>query len=207
MKLYYTPNSPYARICRIVADAHGLTNDLELVRVPLRDTTSTLIPLSTMGRVPVLTDGDLVLSEGRHICAYLDEKAGAAPKVAAYGDWSAVAREAEALAFLDAVTVWTREMRRNEDERSPFLLQVEETQVVRMIAHFDGAVTEPTGDPALTFEALCIAVAMGSLDFYELAANWRNDYPNLAAWVSAYEALPIIQDTAPSAAAMNLFTR
>lgn len=207
MKLYYTPNSPYARICRIVADAHGLTNDLELVRVPLRDTTSTLIPLSTMGRVPVLTDGDLVLSEGRHICAYLDEKAGVAPKVATYGDWPAVAREAEALAFLDAVTVWTRELRRSEDERSPFLLQVEEEQVVRMIAHFDNILKAPAGSPALTYENLCIAVAMSSLDFYELAANWRSGYPSLAAWVGAYEAVPVIQNSVPTAAAMNLFTR
>ena len=102
MKLFYTPNSPYARVCRIVADTHGLSGALELVRVPLRDAESSLIPLSTMGRVPVLVDGDLVLSEARHICAYLDEKAGSGPSVAAYGDWPLVASEAAALAFLDA---------------------------------------------------------------------------------------------------------
>lgn len=207
MKLFYTPNSPYARVCRIVADAHGLTEALELARVPLRDTASSLIPLSTMGRVPVLIDGDLVLSEARHICAYLDEKAGTAPSVAAYGDWPSVASEAAALAFLDAVTVWTREVRRSEEERSPFLLQVEEEQVMRMIAHYDGVLEASAGSSPFNFETICIAVAMGSLDFYELASNWRDHYPNFAVWIDAYNALPIMADTAPSAAAMNLFTR
>ncbi|MBT5107503.1 MAG: glutathione S-transferase [Rhodospirillaceae bacterium] len=207
MKLFYTPNSPYARVCRIVADAHGLTDALELARVPLRDTASALIPLSAMGRVPVLVNGDLVLSEARHICAYLDEKAGTAPSVAAYGDWPLVASEAAALAFLDAVTVWTREMRRNEDERSPFLLQAEEEQVMRMIGHYDGVLEAPAGSPPLNFETICIAVAMGSLDFYELALNWRDNYLTLAAWIDAYNALPIMRDTVPTAAAMNLFTR
>jgi glutathione S-transferase len=98
-------------------------------------------------------------------------------------------------------------LRRSEDERSPFLLQVEEEQVVRMIAHFDNILKAPAGSPALTYENLCIAVAMGSLDFYELAVNWQSDNPSLAAWVGAYEAVPVIQDSVPTAAAMNLFTR
>lgn len=207
MKLFYTPNSPYARICRIVAETAGLTADLELVRVPLRDPTNAVIPLSPLGRVPLLTDGDLVLSEARHICAYLDEKAGTGPSVASYGDWGAVAAEAQALAFLDAITVWSRELRRDEAERSPFLLDVEAEQAARMLAHYDGVLAPPGAAPVLNFETICLAVAMGMLQFYELAPNWRPDYPRLAAWTDAYDALPILRDTAPSAAAMNLFTR
>jgi glutathione S-transferase len=208
MKLYYTPNSPYARICRIVADGAGLTDCLELVRVPLRDPENPVIAFSPLGRVPALVDGDLVLTEARHICAYLDEKGAAStPSVAGYKDWPAVAAEAQALAFLDAVTVWSREYRRPEEERSPFLLEVEDEQAARMMAYYDKSLTALTGDLALNFETLCLAVGMGMLQFYDLAPKWRDDYPRLSAWVDAYDAVPIMDDTAPSAAAMNLFTR
>ena len=112
MKLFYTPKSPYASICRIIASQAGLSDQLELGAVKLRTQDNPVIPLSPMGRIPVLVDGNLILSEARHICAYLDENGSGAPSVAPYSAWQAVADEAETLAFLDAVIVWSREVRR-----------------------------------------------------------------------------------------------
>ena len=54
MKLYYTPNSPYARMCRIVAELNGLSDEIELEWVTLRTKDNPVIALSPLGRVPVL---------------------------------------------------------------------------------------------------------------------------------------------------------
>lgn len=207
MKLYYTPNSPYARICRIVAAQAGLSDQIELVAVKLRTADSPVIPHSPMGRVPVLVDGDLVLSEARHICAYLDEKGSGTPTVAQYGDWEAVAGEAETLAFLDAVIVWSREVRRDTDDQSDFLLGVADTQMRRELAHLNDTLQQPGCQLPMTFETLCLVAALGILSFYELMPDWRETYPNLSNWYAVYEAITAVADTAPSLEAMNPLTR
>ncbi|MEC9152915.1 MAG: glutathione S-transferase family protein [Pseudomonadota bacterium] len=207
MKLFYTPNSPYARICRIIASQAGLSGQLELVAVKLRSQDSPVIPLSPMGRIPVLVDGDLVLSEARHICAFLNEKGGGPQCVAPYGDWQAVAEEAETLAFLDAVIVWSREVRREANVQSDFLKEVASLQMRRELESLNNKRVAPDGDPPLTFETLCLVAALGILDFYELMDDWRDAYTGVADWYARYELVPAVQKTAPNAGAMNTLTR
>ena len=207
MKLFYTPNSPYARICRIIASQAGLSGQLELVAVKLRSQDSPVIPLSPMGRIPVLVDGDLVLSEARHICAFLNEKGGGPQCVAPYGDGQAVAEEAETLAFLDAVIVWSREVRREANVQSDFLKEVASLQLRRELESLNNKRVAPDGDPPLTFETLCLVAALGILDFYELMDDWRDAYTGVADWYARYELVPAVQKTAPNAGAMNTLTR
>ena len=206
MKLYYTPNSPYARICRITAIEGGLGEALELDWVPLRTPDSPVIALSPLGRVPLLVDGDLVLSEGRHICAYLDEKTGTRT-VAPYGNWEAVALEGQSLAFLDAATVWAREVRRPEEDRSAGLLATEEAQVRRYLAHLDASLTVPDGKPPITFERLCLVAGLGMIRLYDLVPDWRTAYPTVAAWSDAYDRIASVETTAPSQDAIRPLTR
>ena len=207
MKLFYTPNSPYARICRIIASQAGLSDRLELVAVKLRTQDNPVIPLSPMGRIPVLVDGNLILSEARHICAYLDEKGSGVPSVAPYSAWQAVADEAETLAFLDAVIVWSREVRREANVQSDFLKEVASLQMRRELESLNNKRIAPDGDPPLTFETLCLVAALGILDFYELMDDWRDAYTGVADWYASYEKLPAVKKTAPSAGAMNPLTR
>lgn len=206
MKLYYTPNSPYARICRITAIESGLGDALSLEWVGLRTPDSPVIGISPLGRIPLLEDGALALSEARHICAYLDEKSGRRT-VAPYGDWQAVAAEAQSLAFLDVVTVWSREKRRKEEERSQFMLDVADIQVRRGLAHLNATLTVPAGAPPISFDALCVVAAIGMMQFYDLVPDWRESYPTLAAWSDAYDALASVADSAPSEAALRPLTR
>tara|TARA_R110002012_G_scaffold23519_1_gene79703 strand:- start:1136 stop:1756 length:621 start_codon:yes stop_codon:yes gene_type:complete len=206
MKLYYTPNSPYARICRIIAIESGLGEVLDLDWVGLRTQDSPVIPLSPLGRIPLLEDGELVLSEARHICAYLDEKSGKRT-VAPYGDWQAVAAEAQSLAFLDVVTVWSREMRRSEEERSRSLLEVADVQVRRGLAHLNATLKIPAGAPPISFDALCIVAGLGMMQFYALVPDWRESYPALAAWSDAYATIASIADSAPRQDALRPLTR
>ena len=157
--------------------------------------------------VPVLVDGDLSLSEARHICANLDEKGGRTHTVARYGDWQAVASESQALAFLDAITVWSREVRRAKEDQSAFLLEVEEEQARRELAHLNETLKVAAGDPPLNFETICRFTGLGMMRFYKLVPDWRETYPNVAAWADSYDALPIVAGTAPSADALKPLTR
>ena len=59
----------------------------------------------------------------------------------------------------------------------------------------------------MTFETLCLVAALGILTFCELAPDWRATYTTVSAWYSVYEAIPVIAETAPGAAAMNPLTR
>lgn len=78
MKLFYTQNSPYARVARIAVLESGLADEVEHVKVVNRSPESPLLEYSPTGRAPTLVDGDLVLGESRHVCAYLDHKQGTA---------------------------------------------------------------------------------------------------------------------------------
>lgn len=207
MRLFYTPNSPYARICRIVAIKGGLGDALELVRVPLRTPDSPSLRHSPLGKIPLLVDGDLVLGESRLICGYLDQRGAGAPSLPGPSDWQAQARESLMSGFLEGITNWSREKRRAEDEQSPFILEVEEQRAVRALAHIDRTVPAPPAVPPITYGDLCLVAALGMADFYELLPGWRDRHPALAAWLAAYEALPSVRDTAPDMAALNPLKR
>jgi glutathione S-transferase len=207
MKLFYTPNSPYARICRIVAVEGGLAEDLELVRVPLRTPDSPSLRHGPLGKIPLLVDGDLALGESRLICGYLDQRSAGPASLPGATDWQAQAHESLMSGFLEGVTNWSREKRRTPSERSPFILEVEAQRAARAFAHLERTIAAPASAPAITYGDLALVAALGMVDFYELMPGWRADCPALAAWLTPYEALASVRDSAPSMDAMNPLTR
>lgn len=207
MRLFYTPNSPYARICRIVATEGGLADALELVQVPLRTASSPSLQYGPLGKIPLLVDGDLTLGESRLICGYLDQRSSNPPSLPAASDWQAQARESLMSGFLEGVTNWSREKRRGPSEESPFILQVEEQRAIRALAFIERTISAPPAEPPITYGDLALVAALGMVDFYELVPDWRTAHPALAAWLAAYEALPSVRDSVPTMAAMNPLTR
>ncbi|HEX7438615.1 MAG TPA: glutathione S-transferase N-terminal domain-containing protein, partial [Caldimonas sp.] len=72
MKLYSSPISSNARKVRLAASMLGIP--LELVNIDLgkgAQRTPEFLAINPMGRVPVLEDGDFVLTESAAIMAYL----------------------------------------------------------------------------------------------------------------------------------------
>jgi glutathione S-transferase len=72
MKLYYSPISSNARKVRLAASMLGLP--IELVNIDLgkgAQRTPEFLAINPMGRVPVLEDGDFILTESAAIMAYL----------------------------------------------------------------------------------------------------------------------------------------
>lgn len=207
MKLYYTPNSPYARICRTVAIEGGVADEIELERVPLRSPDSPSLQHGPLGKIPMLVDGDLVLGESRLICGYLDQRSSLPPSLPGPSDWQAQAHESLMSGFLEGVTNWSREKRRNPGEQSPFILEVEAARAARALDHIERTIPAPPARPPITYGDLALVAALGMMDFYELVPGWRDTHPALAAWLAAYEARQSVRDTAPTMAALNPLTR
>ncbi|WP_256973128.1 glutathione S-transferase N-terminal domain-containing protein [Nostoc sp. T09] len=116
MKLFYTPNSPYARIARVAVLELRLGDRIEMQKVTVRDPNSNLLNYNPTGKVPTLaTDDGFILSETRIICVYLNHFN---PKIKLIADIShAFLQQLEGITggFLDGIAVWVREIRRSRN--------------------------------------------------------------------------------------------
>lgn len=79
MQLYHHPFSPSARRVRMAAKHLGVALDLVEIDLAKADDRRRLEELDANGRVPVLVDGALVLSESCAIMQYLADHAAAVP--------------------------------------------------------------------------------------------------------------------------------
>ena len=72
MKLYGASQSPFVRKAHIVLEEKGIPYETEnLIPVPK---TPELLALHSMGKIPVLRDGEVVVPDSSVICAYLERK-------------------------------------------------------------------------------------------------------------------------------------
>ena len=121
MKLYVTLTSPYARLARTLVIDKGLAKRVEIIEAKTRTPGSTYYGINPSGRVPFLIDyAGMALEDSQVICAYLDsldEQPRFHP--AADPEWSHRRLEGRARSLCDGVAVWSREVRRPEQERSP----------------------------------------------------------------------------------------
>ena len=141
MKLYITPGSPYARIARIVVIEKGLQSRVEIITAQTRLADSPYYSINPSGRVPYLVRDDGVgLEESAVICAYLDQLDGNPAFDLPAGDRAWEARRLEALArsMLDGLAVWSREILRPQNERSPTVIQHEADRNRRMAEPLGG---------------------------------------------------------------------
>jgi glutathione S-transferase len=182
MKLYYSQNSPYARIARIAAIESGIANQIEHVEVVNRSPDNPLLLHSPVCRVPTLVHDDMVLGEAKNICAYFDHIVGQSRFFARTDAkvWRELAFESMVVGFLEGIACWIRENRRAADERSSFLLEVERQRVERCLDHFQSA-----ADRSLrhwNFCGIALACALGAMEFHCLLDGWNVTRPTLAAW-------------------------
>ena len=115
IRLYYTPNSPYARIARVAARESGLIDTVDEIVAITRSPDSSLFAISPLARVPVLVDGTTTLADTRDICGYFDGLTGLAQWCP---DESSDARYLRHVTtgFLDGVAVWLRENARPDGQ-------------------------------------------------------------------------------------------
>jgi glutathione S-transferase len=199
MKLYITPGSPYARMARIVVFEKGLESRVETIVAQTRLPNSPYYRINPSGRVPYLIRDDGVgLEESALICAYLDHLDGKPVFDLPAGDAAWEARRLEGLArsMADGLAVWSRELARPQDERSPKILQHEADRSKRMADLWETEIDHPLMRGALNLAQITLACALG-LEARIPDLRWRDGHPKLCEWFDHFAMRPSFAATAP----------
>lgn len=199
MKLYITQGSPYARMVRVVILEKGLGNRVEIIAAPTRKTNSPYYNINPSGRVPYLIREDGVgLEESTLICAYLDHLDGMPIFDWPTGDagWEARRLDALARSLMDGLAVWSRELTRPPQERSPTILAHETQRSVRMTDIWESTIDHPLMRGTLNLAQITLACALG-LEARNPDLQWRAGHPKLCTWLDAMAARPSLAATAP----------
>ncbi|MEH2363790.1 glutathione S-transferase family protein [Nostoc sp.] len=195
MKLFYTPNSPYARIARIATLELNLSDQIETQKVIARDPNSDLLNYNPTGKVPTLaTDDGFILSETRIICAYLNHLNPEIKLVADISNGFLQQLEGMTGGFIDGIAVWVRELRRPLSEQSFGVIEFERSRALRILDYFEKISDKLDQTPKLAH--ITLASALG-LEIRLSDLQWRQKYPKLAYWYDEFSKRPSMQVTIP----------
>lgn len=201
MKLYITPGSPYARMARIVVLEKGLASRVEIIVAKTREADSPYYRINPSGRVPYLVGDDgRGLEESALICARLDHLAGNPAFDLPAGDagWEARRLDALARSLVDGLSVWSRELARPANERSPGVIQHETDRARRMTDLWELEIDSPLMRGALNMAQITLGCALG-LEARNPDFRWRPGHPKLSRWFDQIAARPSFSATAPPA--------
>lgn len=189
MKLFYASGSPYARIIRVVIRELGLA--VEEVEVTLRDPNSALLPYNPGGKVPALQlDNGTVLNESLLVLVYLDTRHGGGKLLPMDGSdgWKTLSALGRAYAFLDAVTVWNRELRFGQS--APGVIALEKERAARAADALDAAVAGGSYSGPIDAAQIVLGAALENFSRRHKVWDWRSGRPHLARFFDAIVARP-----------------
>jgi glutathione S-transferase len=196
MRLFYAAGSPYARIVRVVLRETGLDKTVPEVEVTLRDPNSALLPYNPGGKVPALElDNGTVLNESLLILLYLDTLHGGRrllPMDGADG-WKTLAALGRAYAFLDAVTVWNRELRFGL--KAPGVIALERTRAERAADAFEAALGAGEFSGPIDAAQIVLGAALENIARRHKVWDWRRGRPRLSAFLDEIARRPSFAST------------
>jgi glutathione S-transferase len=201
MKLFYSPNSPYARKARIIIHELNLTSRVEDAIVSL-PADAKLRAVNPLGKIPaLLLDDGSVIYDSPVICEYLDELGGgkffprASLLKAAEGRWRALTLQALGDGLADAVVRRNQELRLPEEKRSAEVIARQTGAVEAAFTVADRAA--PKFPEVPTIGEIAIACAIGYLDLRSPNDGWRDRYKQLARWLEIFSQRPSAIATRP----------
>lgn len=183
MKLFYSPNSPYSRKCRVVIAEKAIAG-VEMVETLPADNAPELIAANPLGRVPALiTDKGLHLCESPVICEYLDSLPSSAPSLYPEGDarFCALALAALGDGIMDSAVAVVLEKRRPEDKQYGPWIERKENAVMRSIQKIAEAKLDSS--LPLSIGKVSVVVALEYVSFRQPHLKWREQFPELAKWL------------------------
>lgn len=197
MKLYITPGSPYARMARIVVLEKGLQDRVETIVAKTRTADSPYYAINPSGRVPYLVREDGVgMEESAFICAYLDQLEGKPTLKTGGKPWEAERLEALARSMVDGISVWSRELARPENERSPTVIRHEKERARRLADVWEREIDHPLMRGPLNMVQMTLACGLG-IEARNPDFHWRHGRPKLVRWFDEMAARPSFVATAP----------
>lgn len=199
MQLFYSPTSPYARKCRVVARERGLMGDLEEAACNPMEDPAALHASNPLGKVPCLVlDDGMAVFDSPVIAEYLDGLGNAPALIPAAGSARFKVLVAAALAqgMTDSALAITMEGRRPEAQRSPDAVTRWQASIVRGLDEMPDHLQGLPGD--LTMGHIACGCLLGYLDLRHGALEWRKGRDALAAWFAEFNARPAMQETDPN---------
>lgn len=198
LKLFYSPNSPYARKCRIVILEKGLQDKVELVSLMPADNPPELIVANPLGKVPtLLLDNGKSLCESPVICEYLDSLSNDNPLFPTDNTARFEVLNLAALAsgIMDEAVAYVMEGRRPEEKRYQFLVERKENSIKRTISFISG---NNFDKDIWNIGTINTAIALAYIDFRMPHIKWRDDNKNLAEWLDFINKKPSMVATLPT---------
>ena len=200
MQLFYSPTSPYARKCRIVARERGLMGEMEEVTCNPMSDPPELQSKNPLGKVPalILDDGTAIF-DSPVIVEYLDGLGNAPALIPAAGAprFKVLVAAALGQGVTDAAFLSTMESRRPEALQSAEVVARHRAAIKRSLDVMSGHLADLPGE--LTLGHISCAAALGYLDLRHGDLKWREGHDDLAAWFAEFDARPSMQETAPPA--------
>lgn len=198
MKLYFAPNSPYARKCRVIILEKGLQDRVEGIIVMPLENPPELLAISPLATVPaLLTDNSKLLCESPVICEYLNSLAPEPQLFPGTGKerFDMLGLAALADGVMDAAVACVLEGRRPAEKRWDEWINRKETAIRRTIALLAHRTFEV--DAPLHIGIINTLVALNYVSFRLPHIDWREKNPALAAWYDKAILRPSFAATAP----------
>ena len=181
MKLFYASGSPYARIARVVIRELRLENRIEEIEVTLRDPNSSLLPYNPGGKVPTLQlDDGTIVNESLLILTFLDTQHSGRKLLPMDGSdgWKTLSELGRAYAFLDAVTVWNRELRFGQS--APGVIALEKARADRVADGLEAALAAGAYSGPIDASQIVLGAALENFARRHKVWDWRRGRPFLS---------------------------
>ena len=184
MKLFYASGSPYARIIRVVLRETGLDRRVPEEEVTLRDPNSTLLAYNPGGKVPSLQlDDGTILTETLLVLSYLDTQHDGRRLLPMDGSdgWKTLADTGRAIAFLDGISVWNRELRFGQS--TPRVIALEKARADRVADGLERSLGEGHYGGPLDAAQIVLGAALENAARRHKVWEWRSGRPRLLAFL------------------------
>jgi glutathione S-transferase len=197
MKLFYSPNSPFARKVLACAIARGIDNRIETVDINPHVSPPDLLARNPLSKVPclVLDDGTAVY-DSPVICEYLDsigEATGVFPSSGTPRWVRLSVMHALADGIMDAAVARRIESGKPQEAARDAFMARQKSAVDRGLAVLEGEPPEGLTD----IGAIAVGCALGYLDFRFAHEPWRPTHPRLARWFEQVSKLAPLARTVP----------
>ena len=202
MKLYHSPTSPYVRKVMVLLHETGQTGDVALDSAP----TTPMAPAAGLAaknplmKIPALErDDGATLYDSRVICAFFDDRAGAALYGSGGRRFEILTLEATGDGILDAALALTYENRmRPAEKRWDDWAEAQWHKIASACAALDTRWMSHLSGP-LDMGQIAVACALGYVDFRHGARDWRQGCDALSTWYGRFSERASMRATVPPA--------
>ncbi len=197
MKLYYSPNSPYARKVRVLILERDLSDKVQLIEVSTTDPNGPLFLVNPLGKVPALaTSEDGIVHDSPVICEYLDGFTSSRAGKGRVIDLSDKCLAATAQGILDAGYAARMEKQRPKELQWQQWNDKQFQKIDRTLDQIEATAEKlPT---EATIGAIALACTLEWLEFRHAEGNWLAMRPKLNNWVSSFGKRSSMLQTRPA---------